>query len=435
MTELSPDTESTLTSAVVSPISRRTVLAGTAFAVPAVVLTASAPAFAASGLSLAFDKSVYSGQACTTISGAKVSATNGGAPKAGVSVTVSLSNGYTFSTGGTSSTGVTGSDGSRTLPDINVPVGNTSGTATATAAGATSTTATLSGTAVETPKYLQGGTPTDPTGVPAGSTPVAAGIFLTSDGRLIDGGSNGAVMSTNVDTFGQLVASNGGWRIPLKKKNGAVVYLQGGTETTPIGVPAGSAPVAAAIFLTSDGRLVDGGSGGAVMSTNVDTYGQLIASSTGWRIPLKKTNGAVVYLESGTETTPTGVPAGSAPVAAGIFLTSDGRLIDGGSNGAVMSTNVDTYGQLIASSSGWRIPLKKKNGTVAYLQGGTETTPIGVPAGSTPAAAAIFLTSDGRLIDGGSNGAVLSTNVDTYGQLVASDSGWRMPYLEKKTSC
>ncbi len=99
MTDPSADTASTLTPTAAAQIARRTVLAGSAFAVPAIMMVASTPAFAASGLTLAFDQSSYSGQGCSTISGAKVSASEGGNPKAGVAITVSLSNGYTFADG------------------------------------------------------------------------------------------------------------------------------------------------------------------------------------------------------------------------------------------------------------------------------------------------------------------------------------------------
>ncbi len=113
-------------------------------------------------------------------------------------------------------------------------------------------------------------------------------------------------------------------------------------------MPSGSTPVAAGIFLATDGRLIDGGSNGQVLATNVAATGQLFTGQVGWRIPLRKTDGTCVYSDGSSQTAATGVPGGSAPVAAGIFLAADGRLIDGGNNGNVLTSNVGSYGQLIA---------------------------------------------------------------------------------------
>ncbi len=130
-----------------SGIKRRTIMAGAAWTIPVVTLATATPAMAASNdLTLAFDKSSYSGTVCSTITGASVTATRNGAPASGVAVSVSLGDGYTFEDGSTSTTGTTDGNGRVSLPGIRVPMSGKSSTATATASGASATTAGLSGT-------------------------------------------------------------------------------------------------------------------------------------------------------------------------------------------------------------------------------------------------------------------------------------------------
>ncbi len=285
------------------------------------------------------------------------------------------------------------------------------------------------------PQYLEGGTATNPSGVPLKATPVAAGIFLTSDGRVIDGGNNGQVVATQVSAAGQLITGPSGWRMPLKKSDGTCVYTGGAGEIAAVGVPSGSTPVAAGIFLAPDGRVIDGGSNGQVLATNIASTGQLITGQVGWRLPMKKNDGSCVYTDGVNLINANGVPTGSTPVAAGIFLASDGRVIDGGNNGQILATNVAATGQLFTGQVGWRLPLKKDDGTCVYTGGTSEVTATGVPTGSKPVAAAIFLAPDGRLIDGGNNGQVLANNVTATGQAVSGGSGWRLPYSVSKTGC
>ncbi|MBM3717209.1 MAG: hypothetical protein FJW64_16060, partial [Actinobacteria bacterium] len=123
-------------------VSRRTIVAGAAWTIPVVAVATATPAVAATnGLTLAFDKSSYSGEACKTVSGVKVTATRNGAAAAGESVTVTLADGYTFSDGSTSHTATTGSDGSITLPDIKVPAKGGNSTMSATSGNAAASAA------------------------------------------------------------------------------------------------------------------------------------------------------------------------------------------------------------------------------------------------------------------------------------------------------
>ncbi len=150
--------------------------------------------------------------------------------------------------------------------------------------------------------------------MPLKATPVAAGIFLTSDGRVIDGGNNGQVVATQVSAAGQLITGPSGWRMPLKKSDGTCVYTGGAGEIAAVGVPSGSTPVAAGIFLAPDGRVIDGGSNGQVLATNIASTGQLITGQVGWRLPMKKNDGSCVYTDGVNLINANGVPTDLPPL-------------------------------------------------------------------------------------------------------------------------
>ncbi|MGC0368702.1 hypothetical protein [Microbacterium sp. SLBN-111] len=122
-------------------IARRTILAGAAWSIPVIATAATAPAAAASAaLTLTFDKATYAGTACSTITGAYVTATSGGVPAVGVPITISLSDGYVFTTTGSNSqTGSTSGNGRFPLQAISIPGQGGSATviASSTAASAT----------------------------------------------------------------------------------------------------------------------------------------------------------------------------------------------------------------------------------------------------------------------------------------------------------
>ncbi|MFX7824697.1 hypothetical protein ABTK20_20100, partial [Acinetobacter baumannii] len=82
---------------------------------------------------------------CSTITGAHVTVTTNGAPTAGISISVSLSNGYTFSSGSASATGLSDANGRYSLPTIQVPVTGGTAALTGTTAGA-NTSVSISGT-------------------------------------------------------------------------------------------------------------------------------------------------------------------------------------------------------------------------------------------------------------------------------------------------
>lgn len=447
MNDQSPDLDlSTLADATRGPLSRRTILAGSAFAVPAIALTAGTPAFAASGLTLAFDKASYSGKGCSTISGAQVSAMQGATPKAGAAVTVSLAGGYTFATGGTSTTGTTGSNGLLTLPAINVPANGGNGTASATASGAASTSSTLSGSQSTTAIYLDTSNQRSTAGVPINSLPETAALFLTPDGRLIDGKSaNGTVIAYNVAAVGEVYVdeTGGDWTLPLLKTDGSNSYVEKSWERSTTGVPANSTPMSSILFLAPDGRVLDGRAGGQPLALDVVAFGGVYhdQSMPHWIMPLRKSDGSCSYLDTSQERSTSGVPSGSTPMVAALFLSPDGRVIDAyGSSGTVIATDVDKFGRIYVDQGAgrWSLPLSKKDGTCTYLLNSVENATTGVPSGSTPATSTLFLAPDGRFIDGNQgNGSVLATNVESFGEVYIDNTGghWYMPLAIKKTSC
>lgn len=420
-------------------------LAGAAWSVPAIAIATATPAHAASGAQLAFAQSSYSGKGCSRISGVKVTVTDNGSPKAGTSVTVSLSNGWTFSSGAATNTSTTDSNGVAGFLNIDVPAGGGSATASATASGMPSTSASLSGTATTSGVVLDSGSLSHTTTVPAGSTPVAGSLYLTSDARLVDA-STGAVCAVNVEAWGQMWRiSDTQYRIGLRKKDGTATYVENGTESTAVGVPSGSTPIFSSRFLAQDGRLIDGGQNGKSYSpTNVELFSQTIPlnGTSGWLTSFRNKDGSFVYLETGSVRWPTGVPAGSTPAVGSLYLTPDGRLVDG-SDGSVIATGVNAIGRVwrANASTPWLVPLKKSDGSTTYLSNGTEKTTSGVPNGSTPVAGSKFLSPAGRLIDGGVVDGVAGkvydpSDIEAFGEAYVMDAqgNWRLPVRRKDSA-
>ncbi|WP_186325574.1 hypothetical protein [Microbacterium sp. BH-3-3-3] len=424
-----------------TPIARRTVLAGAAWSVPAIALTTASPAFAASGTTLSFAKSSYTGPGCSTINGIKVTASDNGTGQAGVSVTISLSGGFVFSNGGTTSTSVTGSDGSLTLPGITVPATGGTGTASASASGTSGSSTTLRGTDATVAKYLQNGAAQTASNIPTGSLPAFAGCYLAPDGRVLDAANNNTVLTSGVATFGQMYRDDDNWVVPLLKTDGSTGSLVSGRASYPSwqertypSVPSGSTPIVAEYFLTSDGSIVYGGNGVA-QATNVASWGQMSTwgnqpqnAHNDARLPIKKTDGSFRIFKLQAEYATTGVPSGSTPAADAYFLAPDGRLV-AGDDGSVLTTNVESFGRMLWDGSHWRWPLKKSDGSFTVIKDGAESAVTGIPSGSTPVVGGVFLAPDGRLIDSANSNTVYATAVSTTGQVLYYDwnGHWQMP--------
>ncbi|MGC0368705.1 hypothetical protein [Microbacterium sp. SLBN-111] len=123
-------------------IARRTILAGAAWSIPVIATAATAPVAAASAaLTLTFDKAVYTGTACSTITGAYVTVTNGGVPVSNAPITVNLTGDYTFSDGTTSFSGASDGTGRMNVAPVKVPNnGGTAGILASTGSSASAST-------------------------------------------------------------------------------------------------------------------------------------------------------------------------------------------------------------------------------------------------------------------------------------------------------
>ncbi|MEV8240040.1 hypothetical protein AB0O90_07390 [Microbacterium testaceum] len=255
--------------AVDAGLPRRTVLTGAAWTIPVIAAATIAPTASASGtLQLAFDKSTYNGTACSTITGAYVTATTNGVPTTGASVTVSLSNGYTFSGGSATATGYSGTNGRFTLPDINVPSMGGTATVQATSGSAGAAASAKGVPAASTVTYYGH---TDIGGIPASANLTDVAVWsdevggywafaLASDGNLYWSlnGSTFDLSTTNVTHLNNANAS-GIW----SKTDNTVTYY-GHTDIGGIPASANLTDVAVwsdevggywAFALASDGNL------------------------------------------------------------------------------------------------------------------------------------------------------------------------------------
>lgn len=125
--------------------SRRSVIMTAAWAAPAVILASATPAVAESGTAdLSFEKSIYSGTACSSLPGVALIVRVNGVPAPGRSVTVTLPGTSTFQDGSQSFSGVSGNDGRIGLPPILLTPGGGVGSITAITSGGATISAMLS---------------------------------------------------------------------------------------------------------------------------------------------------------------------------------------------------------------------------------------------------------------------------------------------------
>ncbi|KTS55212.1 hypothetical protein NS206_17895 [Microbacterium testaceum] len=255
------------TTAVDGGLPRRTVLAGAAWTIPVIAAATITPTASASGtLQLAFDKTTYNGTACSTITGAYVTATTNGVATTGASITVSLSNGYTFSGGATSATGLSGTDGRYVVPDINVPVAG--GTSTVTAgSGSQTASSSIKGAPAATAVFTHWSPDTGQSGyinmttngVPANATPVGFDTWLTPGGDLYRSATK---IATNVTAAVAQFVNNGSGAVGVKTsyQTSTAVFTHWSPDTgqsgyinmTTNGVPANATPVGFDTWLTPD---------------------------------------------------------------------------------------------------------------------------------------------------------------------------------------
>ncbi|RWR21211.1 hypothetical protein D8Y23_04305 [Microbacterium enclense] len=369
-----------------------------------------APMASASGVTaLAFNQSTYNGTACGTITGAYVTVTEGGVPKAGESVTVSLSGGYTFSGGSTTNTEVSGPDGRVNLPAIVVPAAGGPATLTGTS-GSETATAAISATSNSAAYVYRTPGQTSTASVPAGSIPLNAGWFLYGT-TLYDWQGNHNYSSDVLSYSPGWVYTNGTNHIAVTTSTGQnYIFRQGGATITPA-VPNGSTPLNSGYFL-KNGTLYHWE--GNQIATNV------AATSTGWtytngvdQIAARLSDGKSYIYRYGQSTITASVPDGSTPLDAGYFL-KNGTLYHW--EGNQTATNVT------ATSTGWtytngvdQIAVRLNNEKSYIYRYGQSTITASVPDGSTPLDAGYFL-KNGTLYHW--EGNQTATNV------TATSTGW-----------
>ncbi|MFJ4158396.1 hypothetical protein [Microbacterium testaceum] len=399
---------------------------------PAVILVASTPAFAASGRTLSFSSTSYTGTSCGTITTAVVRATDGSTAEAGVSVVLQLSTGWTFDGGGTTATVVTGSDGSVSCGTIHVPAGNTTGTLSATASGATGASASLTSSDAQiltSPSGLA-----DASGIPGGATPIAQGFFLSGGTLYLSG--TGSV-ATGIDSVGRLVeaaSKSGSFLLPMRRSDGsAAIYDTGtGAVTTATGTPSGSTPLAADLFRSGNTIY----RGGTAITTDVDRAGQLIehdggnGSSGTFYLPYLSTAGEprILRLPQNDVRTASeygasnGPGSGATPIADDLFLWHDDiyRVSWDGTSAygtGVVASGVSAFGSLTPNPyySGERLLPVTRNGggqnALFMVSGNSLRDTSQVPTSSTPIGADLFL----------SNGAIYQDAVGVVASTVASN--------------
>ncbi|WP_285137912.1 hypothetical protein [Microbacterium sp. lyk4-40-TSB-66] len=397
-------------SAAAEPPTRRGVLRTAAWAVPAVALTATSPAYAVSGRTLSFSAASYAGVTCGTITDAAVRALDGTDALTGASVVLQLSDGYTFDGGATTATVVTDAGGSASCGTLHVPAGGATGTIAASAAGTTGATATLTSfdaRLLTSPRGL-----TDASLVPTGAAPVALDLYLAA-GALYRSGV-GAV-ATGIASTGALVEApeaNGAFLLPVRLTDGsaAVFDTRAATVAPAVGTPTGATPVAGDLFLSGTSIYRSG----VVLAADVDITGQFIehdegAGGTGrFLLPYRATDGTPRLLRVPDGDTRAaheygeadGPPAGAIPVADDLFIAG-GDLYRVSWDGAspygtgVVASGIASWGTLTPNPfyAGERLlPVVTTAGTAALfmVSGNAVRTTTAVPAGSTPLGADLF---------------------------------------------
>ncbi|MCM3500412.1 hypothetical protein M3667_00795 [Microbacterium sp. P26] len=436
--------------------SRRVILHGAAWAVPAVALVAATPAFAASGTTLSFSAASYSGVTCGTITTAVVRAANGAAAAVGVTIALQLSGGYTFDGGGTSATVVTGSDGSVSCGTIHVPGNGATGTLSASSSGAASASASLTASdarILTSPSGLA-----NVTSVPVGSTPVGLDYFLA--GGVLYKSGTGAV-ATGISAVGRLVESPSGnstFLLPVRRSDGsaAVFSTSAGTLTAVSGTPSGATPLAADLFLSGSSLY----RGGVAVATDVAQAGQLIShdagsgSSNKFFLPYRSTVGSARILrlpdndvrtapEYGTANGPGG---GATPIADDLFLSSGNiyRVSWDGTSAygtGLVASGIAAFGTLTPNPyyAGERLLPVRRSGTgeaaLFMVSGNAVRTASNVPTGCTPLGADLFALNGAIYQD--ASGRV-ANSVSAYGTAAPASFGSNkvsVPFTVSTSSC
>lgn len=380
--------------ATAKPIGRRTVLAGAAWAVPAIAVATAAPAHAASGLRLAFDKTTYAAVACGILTGLQLSLLNGAQPVAGASVVVSLPSGFTFTSGGSSASGVTDGSGNYAVPPINVGVGASSSVITASS-GSLVATAPVTVAPNTNALGAREANPIDRTwgSIPKGATPVGANYYLSAEGELwiedrrVATGVIAAAGYRRLDSqFADYVLSTG---------RALRARYDNPQDSTLDGVPNGMRPVGCNYFLSNEGDLWWGDK---PVTGNVKSVVAWNDGNSYTYADLELVTGVLVRaFDDRIAATFSPMPASAVPIGADYFLSAEGDLF----------FQANFVAAQVASANGWYhrnwnelyADYMTTRGEAYYAKNGRQRDwkYSNIPAGAVPVGAKYFLSSAGDL--------------------------------------
>ncbi|AGW41196.1 hypothetical protein O159_10940 [Leifsonia xyli subsp. cynodontis DSM 46306] len=395
-----------------------------------IALSVATPAMAASlgQLTLTFGQSTYRGVGGNEFTDITVLATRGGATAAaGLSLTVTLTGGYTFDGAATTHFGSTGDSGTLSVPRVNIPLGGGTSAITVTDGTATATLTAVA-SSIAKARWNDDAIASFPA-VSAGSQAVGANFFLDpnnnlslSDGRNIDNNVEkavGAFLSS-----GHLVTytTNGVARNCWVDSSGNASW---GTWSD---VPLNSEPIEGNYFLAPNGDLYRENS---LVSSRVTSAAGTFNGQVGNLVTYVHDNKSWTYWPgNGNWVTYAAVPEGTSAVAGGFFLTPSGELYYQATKIADGVTAADGTMIYDWTSDGGGRPVTYVDATGGHQywtgpRGGYASYPD-VPAGSTPPReGSVFLTPDRRLFH---DNSTIATNVLTaaasYGETAGILINW-----------
>ncbi|MBF4461350.1 MULTISPECIES: hypothetical protein [unclassified Rathayibacter] len=305
-------------------VHRRTLVKGVAWTLPAVAVATATPAAAASGTpTLRFTQNSYTGQGCSTITGVQVRrTTDGTTPDPGKTITVTLTDGYTFSDGSTSHSATTDSNGLITLPAISVPAKG--GTSTfAAASDSLGTTAPVSATAAPgggNYQWRSTGQLETYSNIPSGAKAVGYGFFLVN-GELWWKGRTTPVITGVTSAVGQHVDSLNADVATVEANGTSYQWNSNGQLNTYPNIPANATAVGYGFFLVN-GELWWKGRTTPVITGVTSAVGQHVDSLNADVATFEANGKSYQWNSNGRFDTYDQIPANATAVGYGFFLVN-----------------------------------------------------------------------------------------------------------------
>ncbi|MGC0369347.1 hypothetical protein [Microbacterium sp. SLBN-111] len=402
-------------------LGRRTILQGAAWTIPAIAATTIAPVAAAASAApvLTFNQTSYTGVACGTITGAYITVTVGGAPANGVTVTTTLSGGYTFS-GGSQYNSQASVNGRVNLPAISFPPQGGSGTLTATAntsvVSASANAPTVNNSTVREPSGAK--TTYD---FPAGTTSPTGGTFLTPDGDLYLYSTH--IASGVVDAYSHAETNVGWWVTYIRADGtGAGRYPDGTSDA--VTLTPGTKVVGLSTYLTPQGELVQYINS---IASNVASAGAVGQSNVGFWTSWVLANGSATVREPSGAKTTYDFPAGTTSPTGGTFLTPDGDLYLYSTH--IASGVVDAYSHA-ETNVGWWVTYIRADGTGAGRYPDGTSDAVTLTPGTKVVGLSTYLTPQGELVQYINS---IASNVASAGAVGQSNAGFWTSWVSKPT--